>query len=202
MEIFTSIKELVSARQAAEFYGIKVNRNGMACCPFHDDHTPSMKADENYYCFGCGARGDAIDFTARLFGLSQIDAAKRLIEDMRLPVTVNSKKKLKARPEPLGDRMIPRRRLHERFHTWCCSAVTQLKEYEGILRAIGDDIPVSEGAESDLRKKYIRLEQKVSYYLDVLCLGYLEDQQEFFLKDREEVENLGREIKHLRAEMA
>ena len=43
------------AREAAELYGIAVGRGGMACCPFHNDHTPSMKLNEDYfYCFGCG----------------------------------------------------------------------------------------------------------------------------------------------------
>ena len=48
----------------------------MACCPFHKDRHPSMKADKIYHCFACGVGGDAIDFTARLFGLSQYEAAK------------------------------------------------------------------------------------------------------------------------------
>ena len=34
MNVFESVKENVTARQAAEMYGIRVNRNGMACCPF------------------------------------------------------------------------------------------------------------------------------------------------------------------------
>ena len=78
MTIFEQVKECVTARQAAEHYGIKVKNNGMACCPFHSDRHPSMKADKMYHCFGCGASGDAIDFTARLFGLSQYEAAKGL----------------------------------------------------------------------------------------------------------------------------
>ena len=54
----------------------------MICCPFHDDRTPSMKLNEDYfYCFGCGASGDVIDLAARLFGLSGYDAAKKLSAD-------------------------------------------------------------------------------------------------------------------------
>ena len=67
MTLFEQVKECVTARQAAEHYGIKVKRNGMACCPFHKDRHPSMKADKIYHCFACGVGGDAIDFTARLF---------------------------------------------------------------------------------------------------------------------------------------
>lgn len=54
MNVFEVVKENVTARQAAEAYGLKVGRTGMACCPFHSDKSPSMKLDERYYCFGCG----------------------------------------------------------------------------------------------------------------------------------------------------
>lgn len=63
MKLFALIKENVAARQVAEMYGLKVTPKGMACCPFHHDKTPSMKLDERYYCFGCGATGDAVDLT-------------------------------------------------------------------------------------------------------------------------------------------
>ena len=54
----------------------------MICCPFHDDLHPSMKLNRDYfYCFGCGATGDVIDFVARLFGLSSYEAAKKLAYD-------------------------------------------------------------------------------------------------------------------------
>ena len=60
---------------------IHVGRNGMACCPFHNDKTPSMKLDRRYHCFGCGADGDVIDFAARLFGLNKKEAALKLAEE-------------------------------------------------------------------------------------------------------------------------
>lgn len=43
MTIYETIKVAISVKQAAEHYGLKVNRNGMACCPFHNDRHPSMK---------------------------------------------------------------------------------------------------------------------------------------------------------------
>ena len=64
MNVFEAVKQSVTTRQAAEHYGIHVGRNGMACCPFHNDKTPSMKLDRRYHCFGCGADGDVIDFAA------------------------------------------------------------------------------------------------------------------------------------------
>ena len=82
MNQFESVKAAVPLRQAAETYGLTVSRNGMTCCPFHEDRHPSMKLNEDYcFCFGCGASGDVIDFTARLFGLSPKDATEKLAAD-------------------------------------------------------------------------------------------------------------------------
>ena len=55
--VFEAVKQSVSTRDAAAFYGIEVKRNGMACCPFHDDKNPSMKVDQRFHCFGCGEDG-------------------------------------------------------------------------------------------------------------------------------------------------
>ena len=83
--VFEAVKQSVTLREAAQMYGIEVNRSGMACCPFHDDKNPSMKLNEEYfYCFGCGATGDVIDFTARLYNLSPKEAAEKLAQDFGL----------------------------------------------------------------------------------------------------------------------
>ena len=83
--VFETVKQSVTIREAAERYGIEVKRGGMACCPFHDDKNPSMKLNEEYfYCFGCGATGDVIDLTARLYNLSPKEAAEKLVQDFGL----------------------------------------------------------------------------------------------------------------------
>ena len=82
MTLFELVKQNICVPDAAEHYGLQVNRNGMCSCPFHEDRHPSMKLNERYfYCFGCGATGDVIDFVARLFGLSSYEAAKKLAYD-------------------------------------------------------------------------------------------------------------------------
>ena len=85
MTIYETIKAAISVKQAAEHYGLKVNRNGMTCCPFHNDRHPRLKLNEDYFfCFGCGAKGDVIDFVARLFNLSSYEAAQKLAVDFGL----------------------------------------------------------------------------------------------------------------------
>ena len=82
MNLFETVKSAVTVKQAAEYYGCKVNRGDMICCPFHDDRHPSMKLNKDYfYCFGCGATGDVIGLTARLFNLSNYEAAQKLAYD-------------------------------------------------------------------------------------------------------------------------
>ena len=63
---------------------VKLTRAGReykACCPFHQEKTPSFTVNDEkgfYHCFGCGAHGDAIRFLTDQRGLPFIDAVKEL----------------------------------------------------------------------------------------------------------------------------
>ena len=85
MRIFEIVKENVNLREAAELYGIDVNKYGKALCPFHNDRHPSLYvADDHYHCFACGEHGDVIDFVSKLFHLSLYDAVQKLAADFHL----------------------------------------------------------------------------------------------------------------------
>lgn len=102
MNQFETIKAAVTLRQAAETYGLRVLPNGMTCCPFHEDRHPSLKLNKDYfYCFGCGASGDVIDFTSRLFGLSPYVAAQKLETDFGIEA--------ETKPLPFPNRAEPSR---------------------------------------------------------------------------------------------
>lgn len=116
---FAQIKQTVTTWQAAETYGLSVNSRGMCHCPFHNDHTPSMKVDETFYCFGCGAVGDVITFTARLFGISAGSAARKLEVDFGIVV---------------GDVAVVRKSPAQRkFEDWVYHAREVLREYNLLL---------------------------------------------------------------------
>ena len=85
MNLFQTVKSAVTVKQAAALYDLPITTTGMTRCPFHEDHTPSMKLnDAYYYCFGCRATGDVIDLTARIFDLSSLQAARKLVQDCGL----------------------------------------------------------------------------------------------------------------------
>lgn len=61
-----------------------IGRNGryMACCPFHDDSTPSLSVNDEdgfFNCFGCGAGGDVIGFIQQYDGVGFADACRKLV---------------------------------------------------------------------------------------------------------------------------
>jgi DNA primase len=60
---------------------IRAGREFKACCPFHNEKTPSFTVNDEkgfYHCFGCGAHGDAIRFLTDQRGLPFMDAVKDL----------------------------------------------------------------------------------------------------------------------------
>ena len=82
MNLFETVKAAVTPRMAAERCGLPIRQGNMICCPFHDDRTPSMKLNEDYfYCFGCGAHGDVIALAAQLLDLPPAETAKKLAAD-------------------------------------------------------------------------------------------------------------------------
>ena len=88
MSIYEDVKQSLNIREVIEFYGVKVGRNGSFCCPFHNEKHPSASIKNDYFnCFACGVGGDLITFTAKLHGIGNYDACKKLAEDFGLNIT-------------------------------------------------------------------------------------------------------------------
>lgn len=203
MNIFEEVKARLSAKKVAEYYGLKMNRNGMACCPFHDDKHPSMKIDENhFYCFGCGEHGDAIAFVAKSFGLSQYAAALKINEDFCLGIEVGRKIPLeeqqKAQKQMAEARKI--KSIKTRFLQWKRETTDVLLECEELIEKsqqtlMGEDSHVvflTNGFAYMMHMKPI-----IEYWLDILCAGTDEETKEFFLADGKEVDRINANIKRI-----
>lgn len=83
--LFDLVRQGVTAREAAEAYGLEVNRYGRAHCPWHDDNRPSLSFKGQWCrCFACNSGGSAIDLTAQLYGISPLEAAQKLNHDFHI----------------------------------------------------------------------------------------------------------------------
>ena len=92
MNYTAEIKSRLPAREVLEFYGLTVDRAGFCKCPFHQgDNTGSLKVYDGsggWHCFGCGAGTSVVDFVMQYFGLSFIEAQRKLNDDFRLGLPI------------------------------------------------------------------------------------------------------------------
>ena len=150
---------------------IHVGRNGMACCPFHNDKTPSMKLDRRYHCFGCGADGDVIDFAAALYGLRKKEAAVQLAQDFGLSYE-------DWKPPGKAKKPKPRQKSpEEQFQEAKNRCFRILADYLHLLRAWRTDY-APHSPEEAFHPRFIEALQKqdqVEYLLDVLLFGETEE---------------------------
>ena len=178
MGVFEFVKESVTAREVAEYYGLKVNRYGMACCPFHNDKHPSFKVDRNYYCFGCGAKGDAIDYVAKLFGLSLLDAALKICSDFNLgdpQEQIRERKYERLKPKKTDEQIF--RETEECTYRVLADYYHQLRKWEKEYAPKSPDEEWHPNFVEALREKSI-----VEYRLDTLLSGDIHDRA-FLISD-------------------
>ena len=177
---YAKIKQSITARQAAESYGIHVDSHGMAVCPFHDDHRPSMKVDETFYCFGCGATGDVITFTSRLFGISPASAVRKLAMDFGISLKEDSEYPV-----------LPKSRALLEFEVWVHEAQVTLRRYNQLLCEWKFLAPQHAG--EDFHFLFVEALQnfaRVKYLLCTLAFGTEEEKREIYLNCREEVKQI------------
>lgn len=190
MNIFETVKQSVTTRQAAERYGIRVERNGMCRCPFHDDSTPSMKLDRRYYCFGCGATGDVIDFVSRLRGIGSKEAAILLAQDFAIPYENGAGKTSKPRQQITDEQN------YQHMERYCFRV---LLDYYRLLCRWKEDTPQT--PEDGFDPRFVEASQKLSlveYLLDELLCGDIQARASVVIEYGEEV----RKIEQRMAELA
>ena len=186
--VFEAVKQSVSTREAAEFYGIKVSRNGMACCPFHDDKNPSMKVDQRFHCFGCGEDGDVIDFTAKLFDLSPKEAAEKLAQDFGLIYDSQA---------PPRRRYVRQKNEAQKFREDRQRCYRVLSDYYYLLKKWeADNSPRT--LEEEPHPRFVEAIQKktyVEYLLDLFLYESEEEQKAWIAEHTAEITHLERRLK-------
>ena len=187
--VFEAVKQSVTVREAAQMYGIEVNRSGMACCPFHDDKNPSMKLNEEYfYCFGCGATGDVIDFTARLYNLSPKEAAEKLAQDFGLAYDSQA---------PPRRRYVRQKTEAQKFKEDRDHAFRVLADYYHLLRKWETDYSPKTPEENPHPRFMEAIQKKdyTGYLLDFFLEDGLEEQKLWIAEHQSEIANLERRVK-------
>ena len=188
MSIFEDVKQQLNRRQVIEHYGYKVNRANQFICPFHNDHKPSASIKNDYVnCFVCGAGGDLITFTAKLHGLSNINACKKLDQDFHLGLSqqpMSHIERLKADREKVKrETQLKRQREEEELiHRTGCV----LADYHRYLWQGKQLYPYD-------HKRHIRALQEITqatYYLE--C--YDSNPKEFSIAFRKQVEHIERRL--------
>ena len=188
MNVYEAVKENVTARQAAQAYGIRISRSGMAICPFHNDKNPSMKLDKRFHCFGCQADGDAIDFTARLYRLSAKEAAEKLAADFGLRYEsrdIRTKKPIKRK---LSEELHFRKSVQE------CRRVF-LDYYHLLMEWEKEYVPQQQDKEwHPLFEEALQNRSRIEYLLDILISGTAEEKADVLVKHGKEAEQLRQRI--------
>ena len=186
--VFEVVKQSVAVREAAEMYGIAVGRGGMACCPFHDDRHPSLKLNEDYfYCFGCGATGDVIDFTARLYDLSPKEAAEKLAQDFGLAYD----SKAPIRRNYVRQKSEVQLRKENREHAW-----RVLADYYHLLRKWEADYS-PRTPDEDPHPRFLEAIQKkdyMAYLLDIFLDSSTEEPDQWIAEHTAELAAIERRV--------
>lgn len=177
-DVFREVRERVSAKDAARYYGLTFDRRGWALCPFHNDKHPSMSfRNGRFRCWVCDVGGDSIDFTARLLGLDAIGAVERLNEDFSLALPIHRK-------PTQAERQVARRRMevaeaHRAFEAWRSEFIDRLnaafREGQLLLTECQDLEKFTERQGAALR-----LQANFEYWSDILANGAPQDQAQIY----------------------
>ncbi len=125
-DFFSEVRERVSAKEVAVFYGLEVDRHGKVRCCFHSpDRHPSMTfKDRRFKCWSCGASGDSIDFTAKLFGLEPLEAVAKINQDFGLNLPLYHRPTIQEEREARKRREVAQ--AHQKFEQWRKQTATLL----------------------------------------------------------------------------
>jgi len=127
--LFDGIRERITARDAAEFYGLTITRQNKALCPWHADSNPSLSFDRRTgrcRCFSCNNGGSAIDLVSAILGITPLQAAQRINADFRLGLDSSPA------PPPIGKTKGQYRREYE---SWFRTEHARLYEIKNRMEA-------------------------------------------------------------------
>ena len=196
LDVFEECRERVSARQAAEFYGLEIDRAGRARCCFHSpDRHPSMAFKGNgFRCWSCGAHGSSIDLVSQLYGLDALGAVRRLNDDFHLGLPIDRQQTPRERTE--AARASARRRelsdTAKAFEAWRGAMLDKLTAVFRMAHlALKDCQTLDDLTEAEALA--VKWQAAVEYWADCLMSGDMGILMDIF-RDRKGVDDLCNQI--------
>ena len=185
----------MSAQDAARHYGLTFDRRGWAVCPFHQDKHPSMSFRAGRFrCWACNASGDAVDFTARLFGLEPMAAVERVNADFMLGLPLHRQQTPQERTKA-ARAATKRRELSDTAKAFDALSGAMLDKLTAVFRMAHlalkdcqtpDDLTAAEALS-------VKWQAAVEYWADCLMSGDMSVQMDIF-RDRKGVNALCKQI--------
>lgn len=161
------IKNEVDMLRCLDRYGLRPNRGGFICCPFHSEDTPSCRVtpdNKHLHCFGCGEHADVISFVMKYFGITFREAVQKIDGDFNLGID-RSKQSYRER-KMLSERVRrveeEKRREREKFEALYLRYENALDVVCAIDVIMREFEPTSEEWAAAARRK-----EAASYFLDL-----------------------------------
>lgn len=163
MTIFAQVKSSVSIMDAAQRYGLTINRYKKAICPYHNDSKPSLSfKNERFKCFSCGASGDVIDLVSCLTNSEPLVAVQELSDAYHLGIDVS-------KPVDSGIVLKARQRQERKkaFEAWEHDAANTYAEYFRLLREWKCDY-APKSQDDELNPRYVEALTKLEH-IEYIC---------------------------------
>ena len=199
MDFIKQVKERVDIVQTAEYYGIKLNKNGFCNCPFHNEKTPSMsisKSKQIFYCFGCNKGGDSITLVSLLFNMTPFEAAKNINKDLVLGIELpnyskwNNTRQREKKCKINNYQLMQKKR--EQFENWDNQTFITLKGYLHLLKKWKE----LKDPSNNLYIKALKELDYIEYLIEELYINGTEEERVKFKKTQgKEIERIGKELR-------
>ena len=177
---FAAAREQVSALEAAQHYGVQIDRHGRALCPFHPDKHPSMTFKEGRYrCWACNASGDCVDLVRELCSCTYMEALQRINQDFGLNLPLGGGKPTPQQQAEARERQRTKD-LHKQYEAWRADTLTQID------RAIRVGNTASWDSLTPQQTESIKQRAQLEYWADILAHDTPQQQLQLF-KDRKKV---------------
>lgn len=185
--VFGEVRDRVPTVEVARYYGYEPNRAGFISCPFHREKTPSLKLYPNgrWHCFGCGLGGDSLDFVSQLFGITPLEAVKKLNQDFSLGLQLDKPPTPQERCQAQHRAEITQ--TYKMFMEWRKHMQTQLDSCFRVAHLAIKRLEVPEDFDSltDAEAMAIKWQPAFEFWSDCLMGADMEAQMEIFRQRRE-----------------